>query len=406
MAKSETVITYANPIYGEEEIEAVVEALRTESQLQVGPRVREMERRVAALLDKKFGIMTNSGTSALYLAVELLNLPKGSEVITTILTFSATVAPIVRAGLVPAFVDVEFDTYNIDVDLIEQAITPKTRAMIIPNLIGNSPDWERIRAIADEHSLIVVEDTADTLGAKLRGKSTGSWSDISITSFALAHIITSGGSGGLVAVNDEALSDRALLLRRWGRSSEVQMFGSKEHDGGRFEAEIDGIPYDTLFIFEEIGWNFEPSEMHAAFGLVQLSKLDGFLAARRKRFDMHTEFFTREKNFARFVPARQTKHLETSWISYPIMIREDAGFTRAEFQEFLEAKGIATRMVWSGNLLRQPAFKGIEHVAAPGGYPNADRVMRTGLILPMSHATPTGDIEHIHATIDDFLDSR
>ncbi len=401
-----TTIQYANPIYGEEEIAAVVEALRTTDQIQIGPRVREMERRVAALFDKKFGIMTNSGTSALYLAVELLDLPKDSEIITSVVSFSATFAPIVRGGLVASYVDVEYDTYNIDVDKIEEMITPRTKAILVPNLIGNAPDWERIREIADRHDLKVVEDSADTLGAKLRGKTTGTWTDISMTSFAASHIITSGGSGGMLAVNSEEELDRALLLRRWGRSSEVQMYGSKEHAGERFEVEIDGIPYDTMFIFEEIGWNFEPSEMHAAFGLVQLGKLPQFFEARKRRFEMHTEFFNRERILERFVPARQLEGLETSWISYPLMVREEAGFSRQDLQRFLEDKGIATRMVWSGNILRQPAFKNTPHKAAPGGYPNADRVMRQGIILPMSHAAPLDDIEQIHKAIEEFVSSR
>ena len=293
--ESQYSIRYTNPIYGEEEIAAVVEALRTEPDLQVGPRVREMERRVAAMFDKKHGIMTNSGTSALYLAVELLDLPPGSEIITSIISFSATFAPIVRGGFVASYVDVEFDTYNIDVDKIEEMITPNTRAMLIPNLIGNAPDWERIREIADRHDLKVIEDSADTLGAELRGKTTGTWTDISMTSFARSHIITSGGSGGLVAVNSEEEWDRALLLRRWGRTSEVQMYGSKQGSGDRFEAVIDGIPYDTYFIFDEVGWNFEPSEMHAAFGLVQLGRLEEFYEARKRRFDLHTEFFNLER---------------------------------------------------------------------------------------------------------------
>ncbi len=398
-----TSIEYANPIYGEEEIAAVVEALRTTPKLQVGPRVREMERRVAAMFDKRYGVMTNSGTSALYLAVELLDLPKGSEILTSIMSFSATFAPIVRGGLTAAYVDVEYDTYNIDVGKIEEMITPNTRAMLIPNLIGNAPDWEQIREIADRHDLKVIEDSADTLGAELRGKPTGTWTDISMTSFALAHIITSGGSGGLLAVNSEAELDRALLLRRWGRSSEVQMFGSKEGSKDRYEAEIDGIPYDSFFIFDEVGWNFEPSEMHAAFGLVQLSRLEQFYQARKRRFELHTEFFNQDSIRDRFVPARQLKGLKTSWISYPLMIREDAGFTRKELQLFLEDRRIATRMVWSGNVLRQPAFKNTPHRAAPGGYPNADRVMEYGIILPMSHAVPMDDIERIHSAIEEFV---
>ena len=418
MAKSDTRIQYANPIYGEEEIEAVVEALRTTGELQVGPRVREMEERVAAIFDKKYGVMTNSGTSALYLAVELLDLPPGSEILTSVISFSATFAPIVKGGFVANYVDVEPDTYNIDVDKIEEMITPNTKAMLIPNLIGNAPDWRRIREIADRHGLKVIEDSADTLGAEIDGKSTGTWTDISMTSFAASHIITSGGSGGLVAVDSEEEWDRALLLRRWGRSSEVQLFGSKAAQtraagpgferglGDRFEVEIDGIPYDTWFIFDEVGWNFEPSEMHAAFGLVQLGKLPQFYEARKKRFELHTEFLKQDHIHKYFIPPRELPGLKTSWISYPIMVREDAGFSRSELQRFLEGKGIATRMVWSGNILRQPAFRNTKHNAAPGGYPNADRVMRQGLILPMSHAEPLDDLEQIHKAIEEFVGSR
>ena len=176
--------------------------------------------------------------------------------------------------------------------------------------------------------------------------------------------------------------------------------------GNRFEVEIDGIPYDTWFIFDEVGWNFEPSEMHAAFGLVQLAKLDQFYRARKKRFEMHTDFFNQEPILERFVPARQLAGLKTSWISYPLMVREDAGFTRQELQRFLEERGISTRMVWSGNILRQPAFKNTPHRAAPGGYPNADRVMKQGIILPMSHAAPLDDIEQIHKAIEEFVSSH
>src|SRR5262249_43062849 len=158
--------------------------------LRIGKHVREFESRIAALFGKRRGVMCNSGSSALYLAVELLNLQPGDEVITSAVTFSTDVAPLVRAGLVPVFVDVEPDTYNIDGDAIEAMIGPRTRAVLIPNLIGNVPDWDRIRAIADAHHLQVIEDSCDALGSELRGRPTGTRSDISVTSFALSHTIT------------------------------------------------------------------------------------------------------------------------------------------------------------------------------------------------------------------------
>ncbi len=224
--------------------------------------------------------MCNSGSSALYLAVELLGLAPGDEVITPALTFSTDLAPLVRAGLVPVFVDVEPDTYNVDVAAIEEMIGSRTKAILVPNLIGNVPDWDRIRTIADRHGLQVIEDSCDALGSTLRGTPTGTRSDISVTSFALSHIITAAGTGGMVCVDDPELADRCLLLRRWGRRSEIQIYGSTKGVDRRFFSSIDGdLEYDNLFIFDEVGWNFEPSELSAAFGLVQLDKLPDNLAA-------------------------------------------------------------------------------------------------------------------------------
>ena len=197
-------IEYAGSVHDEEEIDAVVEVLRGgATALRIGRNVRDFEQQIAALFGKRRGIMCNSGSSALYLAVELLALTPGDEIITSAVTFSTDVAPMVRAGLVPVFVDVEADTYNIDVDAIEAAIGPRTKAILAPNLIGNAPDWDRIREIADRHSLAVVEDSCDALGATLRGTPTGTRADVSVTSFALSHIITAMGTGGMVAVDDD-----------------------------------------------------------------------------------------------------------------------------------------------------------------------------------------------------------
>src|SRR4051812_33589563 len=206
--------------------------------LRIGKSVRAFEQAIAVLFGKRRGIMCNSGSSALYLAVELLGLAPGDEVITPALTFSTDIAPLVRAGLVPVFVDVEADTYNIDVVAIEAMIGPRTKAILVPNLIGNVPDWDRIRAIADTHGLQVVEDSCDALGSTLRGTPTGTRSDISVTSFALSHIITAAGTGGMVCLDDDDLADRCLLLRRWGRRSETQIYGSRKGVDKRFFSSI------------------------------------------------------------------------------------------------------------------------------------------------------------------------
>jgi CDP-6-deoxy-D-xylo-4-hexulose-3-dehydrase len=359
-----------------------------------------MERLVAEAFGKGRGVMCNSGSSALYLAVELLDLAPGDEVITSPVTFSTDIAPLVRAGLVPVFVDVEVDTYQIDVQRIEDAIGPRTRAILAPNLIGNCPDWDAIRAIADERGLQVVEDSCDCLGATLRGTPTGTRADISVTSFALSHIITAAGTGGMVCLDDPELVDRCLLLRRWGRRSEVKLFGSRKGER-RFFSDVDGLEYDDLFIFDELGWNFEPSELSAAFGVVQMGKLPANLARRKRNFELLTERLSRHEDV--FVLPRTTPGVDTGWHMFPVMIRPESGVRRAELQAHMESHGVDTRMVWTGNATRQPAFRKIEHRVAPGGLPNADRVMETGLILPLNHAIDDDGIAYIADTADAFL---
>jgi CDP-6-deoxy-D-xylo-4-hexulose-3-dehydrase len=396
-------IAYAGSVHDEREVERVVAVLRGGPQaLRIGRNVREFEQRIAALFGKGRGVMCNSGSSALYLAVELLALRSGDEVITSPVTFSTDIAPLVRAGLVPVFVDVEPDTYNVDVDAIEPMIGPRARAVLIPNLIGNVPDWDRIRALADAHDLRVIEDSCDALGSTLRGTPTGTRSDISVTSFALSHIITAAGTGGMVCLDDAELVDRCLLLRRWGRRSELQIYGSKRGTDRRFFSSIDGdIEYDNLFVFDEVGWNFEPSELSAAFGLVQLDKLDDNLARRKHNFDRLLGLFGRRPDV--FVLPRTTAGVDTAWHMFPVLIRPESRVSRGAFQEHMERHGIDTRMVWTGNVLRQPAFKGIAHRAPADGLPNADRVMEHGLILPSNHSLSDDDVDYVWDTAEAFL---
>ncbi|API58428.1 NarL family transcriptional regulator [Tardibacter chloracetimidivorans] len=392
-------VNYGQTVHGEEEIAAVVDVLRTSTQM--GARVRKMESHVAALFDKKYGVMVNSGSSANYLAVELLNLPAGSEVITPALTFATTVAPIARQKLVPAFVDAAEGTYNIDVDQIEAMITPATRAMMIPSLIGNLPDWDRIRAIADKHGLLVVEDSADTLGATLRGTSTGTRSHISTTSFYGSHVINAAGNGGMICINDDELGRRALLLRSWGRTS--SLFVQSESIETRFNVELDGIPYDAKFLFEELGYNLEPSEIGAAFGLVQLDKLDRNIAAREHNFKRQLDFFSRYEEW--FILPRQMPESRTGWLAFPLTIRPDAPFTRTQMQIWFEERDVQTRPVFTGNILRQPAMKSVPSRTAEGGYPVADAVMRGGILLACHHGLDDAQIDFMHQTFEDFVAS-
>jgi CDP-4-dehydro-6-deoxyglucose reductase, E1 len=394
-------VFYSSSVHDEREIEAVVEVLRSGPQgLWPGRRVARMEREVAALFGKKAGVMVNSGSSALYLAIELLGLPVGAEIVTCGLTFSTDVAPIIRAGLVPVFVDCELDTFCVNTARIEEMITLRTGAILIPNLIGNVPDWDLIREIAQRHALPTIEDSCDTLGPILRGRPTGERSTMTVTSFANSHILTAGGNGGMLLLDDDAARDRALMLRRWGRRSEVQFFGTKRGERNFWE-DVDGIRYDNQFIFDELAWNFEPSEMGAAFGLEQLKKLEGNLARRRRTFDRYTEFFSAYQD--RFLLPRQTQELETAWLGYPLVISPDAGFERPDLQMFLDGRGIDTRTIWTGNVARQPMLRERKVVLPTDGLPNADAIMERGVLLPLSHAIDDETLDFVLATLTEFL---
>jgi CDP-6-deoxy-D-xylo-4-hexulose-3-dehydrase len=334
-----------------------------------------------------------------------LGLEPGDEIVTAAVTFSTDIAPMIRGGIVPAFVDVVPDTFQIDIDGIEEMIGPKTKAIMTPNLIGNAPDWDRIREIADRHGLKVVEDSCDALGLTLRGTPTGARADISLTSFALSHIITAAGTGGMVCFDDDEMADKALLLRRWGRRSEVKIFGSQKSSGNRFFSEIEGdIEYDDLFIFDEVGWNFEPSELSAAFGLVQLDKLNENLVRRQRNFALTSSHFARWPEH--FTLPRLTEGVETGWHMFPVLIKRDSGIRRPELQEWMESRGIDTRMVWTGNAARQPAFRDKPFRQPAAGLPNADLVMETGLILPNNHSLTDDDCGYIGECVEEFLKEK
>ena len=390
-------VPYGKAVYGEAEKEAVMNVLNTSTQM--GKHVREMEQRVAALYAQKYGIMVNSGSSALYLAGDLMNFEPGSEILTPALTFSTTVAPLIKKGWVPAFIDVEEGTYNVDVNKVAEMITPKTKAMVIPNLIGNLPDWKVLREIADKHGIFVLEDSADTLGAEIGGASSGRFTDMSTTSFYGSHIINCAGNGGMLCVNTEAFYDRGRLLRSWGRSS--SLFVESEKIENRFNVEIEGIPYDAKFVFEEPGYNIEPSELGAAFGLVQLDNLAKNIDDRTSNYARMREFFSQWEEF--FILPKQLPDSRTGWLAFATTLRETAPFLRRDMQIFLEKRNIQTRTVFTGNILRQPGFKHQPHKAAKGGYPEADKVMRGGMLLACHHGLNDAQISHVMESVSEFM---
>jgi len=390
-------VPYGQAVHGQEEIDAVVQVLQTSTQM--GKNVREFEQKIADLYAKKYGIMVNSGSSALYLINDLLDFEKGTEIITPALTFSTTVAPQVKKGWIPAFVDVEPGTYNIDVNKVEEMITDKTKAMIIPNLIGNMPDWKELRALADKYNLVVVEDSCDTLGAEIDGVSAGKWTDISATSFYGSHIINCAGNGGILCVNSEEFYDRARLLRSWGRSS--SLFVESEAIENRFNVEVDGIPYDAKFVFAEPGYNFEPSELGAAFGLVQVKYLADNIDARERNYAELLNFMKQFEEY--FILPKQLENSRTGWLAFPLTIRPNAPFSRRDLQIFLEKRNIQTRTVFTGNILRQPGFKNIPCKVNPKGYAVADEVMRGGFLVGCHHGLKDFQMNHIKESIALFI---
>lgn len=396
-------VPYALAVYGKEEIAAVNSVLGNPSKISPGELVKEFERKVAGIFGKKYGVMVNSGSSANLLALEVLDLPKGSEIITPALTFSTTVAPIIQNDLVPVFADVEHGTYQIDVSQIEPLITKKTKAVLIPSLIGNIPQMAKLRSLAKKYKLWFIEDSCDTLGAKFAGKPTGWYSDISTTSFYASHIVTAAGGGGMVAFHDKNLARKALVMSSWGRES--TLFGAHEKSEDikkRFSGMIANIKYDAKFIFSHIGYNFQPTEISAAFGLEQLKRLNTFSQIRRKNFAECFKFFQKYEKF--FILPRQNAKTETNWLAFPLAIKNEAPFTRHEITKYLEEKNIQTRPIFTGNILRQPGFAGIIHKKVNGGHPVADYIMENSFLIGSHNGLQKQHIDYLKKTFSGFLD--
>lgn len=393
-------VPYGLSVHGQEEIDAVVKVLKGNTAL--GEKVKEFEQRVAKMFGKKYGVMVNSGSSANLLAFEILELPKGSEVITPLLTFATTVAPIVQKGLVPVFVDIEPQTYNVNIDQVEKAIGKKTKALMIPSLMGNIPNLKRLRDIANKHKLWLIEDSCDTLGGSYGNKPSGTYSDISTTSFYGSHVINGAGGGGMICVNNPRWVDRLVVLRGWGRQS--SLYGEKagsELLANRFQAKLDGIPYDNKFIFSSIGYNFLPLELSGAFGLVQLKKFPKFLALRQKYFAEMYKFAQKYQKY--FLLPKQTPNTKTAWLAFPLIIKKSAPFSRLDIVTFLENKNVQTRPVFTGNILKQPGFRRIKYRNAQKAYPNTENVMRNAFVVACHHGLSRLQIKYLQECFDEFL---
>ena len=393
-------VPYGMAVHNAEEINAVVRTLKNSTQM--GSNVVNFEKKISNLFDKKYGLMVNSGSSALLLAFASLNLPKGSEVITPVLTFATTVASIIQNNLIPAFVDVKKTTYCINEDDIEKMISKKTRAICVPNLIGNIPNWKKIRNIAKKYNLIIIEDSADALGSKIYGRLTGYYSDISISSFYGSHIINCAGNGGIVCFNNEKYFKKAKLLRSWGRSS--SLFKNSESINHRFNTKIDNFYYDSKFIFSEIGFNFEPSEIGASYGLVQLNKLNQNIKLRKKNFSSHQLFFKKYNKW--FELPTQEETVSTGWLAYPLILKKNTKISRKQIQIYLEKNNIQTRVVFTGNILKQPGFRRIMCKKNKTGYPNANNVMQNGFLIAVHHGLNNKMLSHLYNCFEKLLKNK
>ena len=390
-------VPYGFSVHGQEEIDAVVEILKGNTAL--GDKTTEFEEKIAKMFGKSYGVMVNSGSSANLLAFELLNLPKGSEVITPALTFATVVAPIVQKGLVPVFVDVDPTTYIVNIEQIKKAITKKTKALMIPSLIGNIPDLSALADIAKKHKLFLIEDSCDTLGGKLYNKPTGTYSHITTTSFYGSHIINGAGGGGMIMVNDPKWVNRLKVLRGWGRQS--SLYGEKANSEllkNRFNFKLGGIPYDNKFIFSEVGYNFLPLEISSAFALAQMKRLPGFLEQRKKNFETLITFMKTKSEF--FDLPTQTPDTETAWLAFPLIIKPKAPFTRLEIITFLENNDIQTRPVFAGNILKQPGFRKIENRKISIAFPNTDRIMKNAFVVACHHGLNDDQINYLKKKIE------
>ena len=394
-------ISYGKNVYNKEEIFAVNNTLKKTTQM--GVSVATFETKIAKIFGKKYGVMVNSGSSALILALKCLNLKKGSEVITPCLNFGTAVSSIILNDLVPVFVDVNVRTLQINPDLIKKKITKKTKAILVPNLIGNIADWKKLKNIASKEKLHLIEDSADTLGAKINNVSTGTYSDISITSFYGSHVISCAGNGGMLLTNDKKIYVKSKVLRSWGRLS--SLIKDSENINKRLGIKLKGVEYDRKFVFSEIGYNFEPSEISASFGLVQLKKFKSFSSIRNKNFKFHFNFFNRLKDY--FLTPMINKGVYTNFLAYPIIIVPNKLFNRKELQIFLEKNKIQTRPIFSGNILRHPAFSNlISRKNKLNEFENADYIMKNGILIGCHQGLSIKDLKLIHNKIKNFIQNK
>lgn len=398
-------ITYIPPsgkLLGVEEIQNMVQA-SLDAWLTTG-RFNEMfENKLADFLGVNFCLSVNSGSSANLVAFNTLTSPllgkraiqKGDEVIGVAAGFPTTVNPIIQFGAIPVFVDVDIDTHNINADLIEEAITEKTKAIMLAHALGNPFNLEKIREICDKYNLWLIEDTCDALGAEYNGKKVGTFGDIGTLSFYPAHHITMG-EGGAVFMNSRKLKKIAESFRDWGRDCFCAP-GKSDTCGCRFTQQHGDLPYgyDHKYVYSHAGYNLKITDMQAACGLAQIGKLDAFIKARRENYE-YLKNGLKDLNFIHI--AKATPNSNPSWFGFPITVAEDSKISRNEIISYLEDNGIGTRLLFAGNLIKQPYFKNIVNYRVHGELKNTDSTMTNTFWIGVQPSLTKEMLDHIIKT--------
>ncbi|WP_298846574.1 lipopolysaccharide biosynthesis protein RfbH [uncultured Clostridium sp.] len=399
-------------MYDENEMVAVVDSV-LDFWLTLGVKGREFCDSFSRYIGAKYCLVTNSGSSANLIAVSVLcsktiknPMKVCDEVITTAMTFPTTLNPIIQNGLIPVFVDIEEDTYNIDASKIEAAITDKTRAIVFAHTLGNPAEMDKIMDIAKRHNLYVVEDTCDALDSSYDGKLCGTFGDFSTNSFYAAHHITMG-EGGAICTNSNELYKAALSIRDWGRACFCQTgeVSGKGACGHRFDYKFDGLPdgYDHKYVYNNIGYNLKPLDIQCAMGIEQLKKLPEFTKVRKNNFKRLYECFKKYEDV--FILPRSLPKADPSWFAIPITIRETAWLSKKDFVTYLESKLIETRMLFAGNILKQPGYKDIKHRIS-GDLKYTDGVLERTFFLGVYPGITKEKLEYMIKSIDSFFENN
>lgn len=404
-----TRVRYSGGWFDEEEIRAMVEVARS-GWLGAGAVTEKFETKLAKYIGAAKTLATNSGSSATLLCMAALTsrlrpdpLKPGSEVITPACTFATTVAAIVHQGLVPRFIDVEITSLNPKIEVIEKAITRKTKAILIPHTLGNPNNMTVIMKLAREHKLYVVEDNCDGLGSLYNGKKTGSFGHLGAESFYPAHHITTGGEGGAVIINDVEFYRTALTLRNWGRG--CWCLASEKHPLGacrnRFNYTLEGnIPVDHRYYFSELGYNLKLTEMQAAMGIVQLKRFPKMATKRRKNFAALYKFFASYEDW--FYLPKSIPGADPCWFAFPLTIKDGAPFTRNEILKYLEQHSIEGRSLFAGNIVRHPALRDVKYKIS-GNLRNSDYVLKNTFFVGVWPGIGKQELAYIKQVFTDYL---